>query len=262
MDRIYICYSNIDRDTVLPVVELLEQAGFSCCLPGRDIIFVGNWQQAVTDAIHESDMILYFASEASRRSLRLAKELYEAEQSGLLMLPFELDTVTPEGILAAVKENLANAKKVREEVSAIVPYAGDKPYIFASYSHKDQDKVFHVLRLLQVHGYRIWFDEGIDPGTEWDDNIATHLESAGYFIPFFSVNYFESTNCKDELFFARELELGILPVYLEEIELDPVYAMRFGRKQALFYYKYPDKNEFLDKVDSAQDIGLCRDVHT
>ena len=259
MKDLYICFSNIDRETILPVVELLEKTGFSCWLPGRDSIYFGNWQQAVTDAIHESVMILYFDSEAARKSFRLVKELQEAKESGLLQLTFELETVTPEGVLAEVKAGLEEAKKIQKDVSVIIPYAGDKPYIFASYSHKDKQKVFSIIRILQSHGYRVWFDEGIDPGTEWDDNIATHLEAAGYLIPFFSKNYFESTNCKDELYFARELGLDILPVYLEDMELDPAYAMRFGRKQALFFYKYTDKRQFLDKVDTAQDIDLCRD---
>lgn len=55
---------------------------------------MGNWQQAVTDAVHESMMILYFDSEAARKSLRLVKELQEAKDSGLLILTFELENAT------------------------------------------------------------------------------------------------------------------------------------------------------------------------
>lgn len=259
MKEIYICYSNIDREAVLPAVEKIEDAGFSCCLPGRDIVFDQSWEQSVTDAIHESVMILSFESENSRRSFRLAKELKEAKISGLLILSFEVGSVSSEEVMAAVSEKLPEARKVKEDVSVIVPYGGDLPYIFASYSHKDKERVFEVLRLLQRRGYRVWFDEGIDPGTEWDDNIADHLEAAGYLIPFFTENFFGSQNCNDELFFARELGLNILPVYLEDVKLDPGIAMRFGRKQALFYHKYTDKNQFLKKLDSAKDIGTCLD---
>ncbi len=72
----------------------------------------------------------------------------------------------------------------------LVPYQGEMPYVFISYAHRDMDIVYSIINCLIAKGMRIWFDEGIDPGTEWDDNVATHLESAGYFIPFFSVNYF------------------------------------------------------------------------
>ena len=259
MKEIYICYSNIDRDVVLPVVEMIEAAGFSCCVPGRDYPFGFGWKQAATDAINEATMIICFESEAFRKSFRLMKELEEAENSGLLKLVFEKDSVQAEEVAARIRENMDEARKIKENVSAIVPYNGDEPYIFASYSHRDKDRVFKILRLLQRRGYRIWFDEGIDPGTEWEDNIAEHLAAAGYLLPFFSANFFGSQNCNDELFFARELGMNILPVYLEDVELDAGIAMRFGRKQALFYHKYNNDNLFMAKFDTAQDIEACRD---
>ena len=52
--------------------------------------------------------------------------------------------------------------------------------------------------------------------------------------------------------------MNILPVYLEEVELDPGIAMRFGRRQALFFHKYNDVNQFLIKLDTAKDIAACR----
>ena len=258
MSKIYICYSNIDRETVLPAVRAVEMSGLCCCVPGRDIIFDRNWEQAVTDAIHSSLMILSFESENSRKSVRLKKELEEAKNSGLFKLSFEVGAFTPEEVCETVYAKLEEAKKVQQEVSVIVPYSGDLPYIFASYSHKDKDGVFAVIRLLQQRGYRVWFDEGIDPGTEWDENIAAHLEAASYMIPFFSENFFGSVNCNDELYYAREIGMDILPVYLEDVELDPGIRMRFGRKQALFYHKYADKSQFLKKIDTAQNIEICR----
>ncbi len=259
MLKAYICSSNLDRDYVLPAVTALEAAGFSCCVPGRDFNFDGNWGQSATDAINQATVILYFESDNSKRSFRLYQELNEAKESGLLKLVFEVGSFTPEDIVSAVKEKTAEAEEIKANVSTIFPYSGDQPYIFASYSHLDMDKVFAIIRLLQKRGYRVWFDEGIDPGTEWEDNIAGHLAGAGYVIPFFSENYFSSQNCNDELFFARELGLHILPVYLEDLELEPGIAMRFGRLQALFYHKYKDKSVFLEKIDTAQDIKTCHD---
>ena len=65
-----------------------------------------------------------------------------------------------------------------------VPYRGDQPYIFISYSHKDSRKVWPVIEQMQADGYRVWYDEGIDPGTEWDENIAAHVTGCDYFIAF------------------------------------------------------------------------------
>ena len=259
MKEIYICSSNTDRNEVLPVVEMLEASGLSCCVPGRDILYEYGWEQTVSDAINEATMIIYFESPASRKSFRLMNELEEAKKSRLMKLVFEAGTATADEVLAKVRDKLAEARKIKEDVSVIVPYSGSEPYIFVSYSHMDKDRVFGIIRLLQGRGYRVWFDEGIDPGTEWDDNIAEHLTAAGYVIPCFSENFFNSQNCNDELFFARELGLSIMPVYLEDVQLEPGAAMRFGRLQALFYHKYTDKNRFLDKVAAAEGIDACRD---
>ena len=112
-----------------------------------------------------------------------------------------------------------------------VPYKGEKPYIFISYAHKDSDRVWPIVARLQLDGYRVWYDEGIDPGTEWDENIASHVKKCGYFIAFLSESYLQSDNCKDELNFARDLEKKQVLVYLEDVELPAGMALRFGRFQ-------------------------------
>ena len=107
------------------------------------------------------------------------------------------------------------------------PYAGAEPYIFVSYAHRNKDKVFPLIRILQLRGYRIWFDEGIDPGTEWADNIALHLSSARFFLACMSHEYLESTNCCDELSYARVLNLPVMLIYLEPLQLEGAYEMRY-----------------------------------
>ena len=53
--------------------------------------------------------------------------------------------------------------------------------------------------------------------------------------------------------------LLVVRIVLEDVQLEPGAAMRFGRLQALFYHKYTDKNRFLDKVAAAEGIDACRD---
>ena len=67
-------------------------------------------------------------------------------------------------------------------MSKIIPYKGREPYVFISYAHKDGAEVRAVLERMQKDGYRLWFDEGIDPGTEGDDVIAAHVKKCDYFI--------------------------------------------------------------------------------
>ncbi len=131
------------------------------------------------------------------------------------------------------------------------PYKGTESYIFISYSHKDKDEVLNVLEQMVETGYRVWFDEGIDPGTEWDENIARHVEQCDAFIAFISENYIISDNCKDELNYARDLKKDRLLVYLEKTDLPSGMAMRLNRLQAIHKYTYKDKKDFFQKLFSA-----------
>ena len=64
--------------------------------------------------------------------------------------------------------------------SVVRAYEGRAPYIFVSYAHKDAAQVLPVIAQLQSYGYRIWYDEGIAPGSEWAENIAVHLNNCAF----------------------------------------------------------------------------------
>ena len=137
------------------------------------------------------------------------------------------------------------------------PYKGSEPYIFISYSHLDKPSVHGLISCLQGAGYRVWYDEGIDPGTEWDDNIAKHIVSCGYFVALISKNYLDSENCTDELSFARDRKKRRLLIYLEEVLLPDGIAMRCGRLQAIHRYKYGQVRAFLEKFEETDGVELC-----
>ena len=142
----------------------------------------------------------------------------------------------------------------------VKPYKGSKPYIFVSYSHQDMDEAMPIFSELTSRGYRIWYDEGIDPGTEWDEYIASHIEKSSMFIALMSKNYLESTNCKDELNYARDLELDRILIYLEKVSLPGGMQMRLSRLQAIHKYTYLDLEEFYEKVAEAHNIERCRET--
>lgn len=138
-----------------------------------------------------------------------------------------------------------------------IPYQGDCPYIFVSYSHKNASKVLPVIEQLQTNHYRVWYDEGIDPGTEWDENIAQHVEQCGFFIAFLSPEYLSSSNCRDELNYARDLDKNRLLVYLSDVELPGGMSMRLSRLQAIHMYTYANQETFLQKLFMAPGIDRC-----
>ena len=47
------------------------------------------------------------------------------------------------------------------------PYEGTQPYIFVSYAHKNDAAVLEIIGTLQSRGFRVWYDEGIEAGSEF-----------------------------------------------------------------------------------------------
>ena len=137
-------------------------------------------------------------------------------------------------------------------------YTGNEGYVFISYSHRDSEAVLAILARLVKEGVRLWYDEGIDPGTEWDENIAAHIEQCDTLLSFLSANYLQSENCKDELNYARDLNKDRLLVYLEDVKLPSGMAMRLNRLQSIHMYTYQNREEFFGKLIAAPVIQRNR----
>lgn len=89
-------------------------------------------------------------------------------------------------------------------------YEGRDPYIFVSYAHRDSDSVLPVISGLYDEKYRVWYDEGIAPGSEWPHYIAVHLENADTVVAFVSDASMASMNCENEIVRAKELGKKII----------------------------------------------------
>ena len=139
-----------------------------------------------------------------------------------------------------------------------VSYEGPDQYIFISYAHRDSDRVFPVIERLTADGFRIWFDEGIDPGSEWISNIGEHLSAASAVISFLSKNSISSQNCREEIMFARDTKIPVLTVYLEDVEVDHGLKLALMSYQAVFMQRYDEEDQFYRKVEGARMLEPCR----
>lgn len=160
-------------------------------------------------------------------------------------------------------EDTSNSVAFLKETASKIdmkPYEGDEDYIFVSYAHKDRDEVVEIIGNMISLGYRVWYDEGIDPGTEWDENIALHVEKCKSLVAFISENYLNSENCKDELNYARDLNKERLLVYIEDVSLPSGMAMRLNRLQAVYKCRYKENSDFYDKFYSTSIFETCRFV--
>lgn len=142
------------------------------------------------------------------------------------------------------------------------PYSGDNQFIFISYSHRDNDIVWPIIGRMIDDGYNVWYDDGIDPGTEWDEVIANKIIASDYFIAFISENYMASDNCKDELNYARDNVDNKLLIYLTDTSLPPGMNMRLGRIQAIQAFNFRKEDDFFKKLYLSKDINKFKDSYT
>ena len=132
------------------------------------------------------------------------------------------------------------------------PYEGTLPYLFVSYAHKNDAAVLEIISILQSRGFRVWYDEGIEAGSEWPESIASHLERAQLVLAFLSPAYLRSDNCRKEMHYALTKKKPVINVYLEATELSPGMEMQIGNLFALMKYTYPSEEYFYDKLFSAE----------
>ena len=112
-------------------------------------------------------------------------------------------------------------------------YKGDEPYIFVSYAHADADLVYPEIQWLHNRGFNIWYDEGINPGSTWRDEVALALAQCRLFLYFISPRSVASANCLKEVNFCLSRERRILSVHLEKTELPIGLELSLSDMQAI-----------------------------
>ena len=92
--------------------------------------------------------------------------------------------------------------KVEELLSGIVKCDMSKPFAFVSYSKKDSEKVYQVVRELQKNGYNIWVDKELKQsvGIDWQQDALKAIAKPA---------------CKVILYFVSENSLVSAPVCAE-----------------------------------------------
>ena len=140
------------------------------------------------------------------------------------------------------------------------PYEGPEEYIFVSYCHKDQDCVYPLIEQLAKDGFRVWYDEGINPGSEWPEIIASHLSNAAVCVAIVSGNSLSSHNCRREITFALLKKKCFVSVFLEPVDLTPGVEMQLSSYQSIFKYQYEKESEFFKKLYEPEVFAACRGI--
>lgn len=137
-------------------------------------------------------------------------------------------------------------------------YEGPENFIFISYAHKDSDRVLKILEKLVENGYRIWYDDGIAPGSEWPENIAQHLNSCAVFMAFVSNNSIASDNCRREVTFALSRHKPFLGILLEPTQMSLGMEMQLSAQQCILRHNYRRESDFIQKIFSCPDLESCK----
>lgn len=129
-------------------------------------------------------------------------------------------------------------------------YHGSEPYIFVSYAHSDSVRVYPEIGWLDQQNLNIWYDEGINAGSVWRDDLADRLEHAKEVLFFATNNSISSRNCLNELHFAMDLNKEILVVQFDELEMPPGLKFGLGSRQAIIASHYSNHN-FRENLEAA-----------
>lgn len=123
-------------------------------------------------------------------------------------------------------------------------YQGEDPYIFVSYAHKDKDVVYDEIKKLNKEGYRIWYDEGIQPANEWPEEIAVAINKCSTFLVFISPQSVESKNVRNEINYALRKNKKFIAIYIKETTLQPGLELQMGSIQAIMKFQMPDDHYY------------------
>lgn len=134
-----------------------------------------------------------------------------------------------------------------------LPYEEEKPYIFVSYSHQNQEIVTNILEVIYDKGYNIWYDTGISAGSDPFEYIATHLLKCELAIFFLSSNSSQSHYCKSEINFAISKSKNIICVVLDEFDMPLGLELQLQNTQMLYYYKMR-QDDFYYKLFSSNSM--------
>lgn len=94
-------------------------------------------------------------------------------------------------------------------------YEGKAPFVFISYAHDDSNLVLSIISVLQHRSYRIWYDDRINLGVEFEPDIFKNLQNSVCVILFISSNFLKSDWCRKEIHKCIEYGKEFLLVFLE-----------------------------------------------
>ena len=96
---LFISYSTQDKAIADRLVHELEAKGVRCWIAPRDVAYGSDWQQSILDAIAQAKALVLVFSAGANTSSTVRKEVLAAVESNVLVIPFRVEDVRPQGAL-------------------------------------------------------------------------------------------------------------------------------------------------------------------
>jgi hypothetical protein len=116
-------------------------------------------------------------------------------------------------------------------------------------------EVFAIIRKLSDTRYRVWYDEGIEPGNEWPEEVGRALTACRLFLAFMSPEAIESRNVRNEINMATSENKAVMVVFLRPTELSEGMKLQLGIVQFINKHEMTEA-EFTTKMEQVLDTAL------
>ena len=115
--------------------------------------------------------------------------------------------------------------------------------IFITYSRANKEPIEVLVKDLEELGHDVWFDEELNGGQSWWDNILSNIRDCEVYAYAITQEALDSTACKRELDYAKALNKSVLPVLIDRDISMAIVPRYLSNVQYVEYSAVSDKNE-------------------
>jgi hypothetical protein len=134
-----------------------------------------------------------------------------------------------------------------------IPFGACDPsgtFVFVSYAHQDKAVAYPELLRIRSLGIRVWYDEGVEPGSEWPEAIANALKKAAAFVVLITSAAVASRNVRNEISAALSWGKPFFAIHLAQTELPLGLELQMGHIQAVMRWQM-DEGFYARKLGAA-----------
>lgn len=140
-------------------------------------------------------------------------------------------------------------------------YEGEEPYLFISYSHVDTEAVYRILNRLDREKFRIWFDDTMEVGEDFREELRAKIEKCAAFVLFVSKASMESKYCGMEIITAYKNNKKIYPIYVENgVEIPSALKLMLENLQHVNGISTDAEDKYISKLVEGLPIEAMRSL--